>query len=108
MAIVGYHRYNWNHVGVVTSEIAGHEQFVQCVRETVASHSPRWRPGRPPPSARFVIQDVFKLTEARNYDVMDIVNSEVRIMLLYCTQVRRMQMRRRRQMRRRIRRERLP
>ena len=36
---------------------------------------------------RFVIQDVFKLTESGRYDVAAIVNSEVRIILLYCTQV---------------------
>jgi len=35
---------------------------------------------------RFVIQDVFKLTESGRYDVAAIVNSEVRIILLYCTQ----------------------
>ena len=28
-------RYNWNHIGVVTSEIAGHEDFVQCIREKI-------------------------------------------------------------------------
>jgi hypothetical protein len=36
---------------------------------------------------RFIIQDVFKLTEATNYSVSELVNSEVRIFLLYSTQV---------------------
>ena len=37
-------------------------------------------------SCRFIIQDVFKLTESKGYSVSEIVNSEVRIILLYCTQ----------------------
>ena len=35
---------------------------------------------------RFIIQDVFKLTEAKAYSVSEIVSSEVRIILLYSTQ----------------------
>ena len=34
----------------------------------------------------FIIQDVFKLTESKTYDVSEIVSSEVRIILLYCRQ----------------------
>lgn len=36
---------------------------------------------------RFIIQDVFKLTEDKNYNVEEIASSEIRIILLYCTQV---------------------
>ena len=36
--------------------------------------------------SRFIIQDVFKLTEAKAYSVSEIVSSEVRIILLYSTQ----------------------
>ena len=28
-------RYNWRHFGIVTSEIAGHDDFVQAVRDEV-------------------------------------------------------------------------
>ena len=35
---------------------------------------------------RFIVKDVFKLREEKKFDVSDLQNSEVRIMLLYCTQ----------------------
>ena len=40
-AIQSVLRYNWNHIGVVTSEIVGHEKFVQSVREMVLQYHPR-------------------------------------------------------------------
>ena len=42
-----------------------------------------------PNFARFIIQDVFKLTEGTNYSVSELATSEVRIFLLYSTQVKR-------------------
>ena len=29
-------RYNWQHFGILTSEIAGHDDFVQAVRDRIA------------------------------------------------------------------------
>lgn len=67
-------RYKWHQFSVVTSQIAGHDDFVQAVREHVA-----------------LVQDQFKFTilnsiiVTRPSDLVDLVNSEARVMLLYCT-----------------------
>ncbi|XP_023347028.1 glutamate receptor ionotropic, NMDA 2B [Eurytemora carolleeae] len=70
-------RYNWHQFGIVTSEIAGHDDFVQTFREKIPGYQDTFR---------FIIQDVFKLTESKNYTVEDLAKSEVRIFLLYSTQ----------------------
>lgn len=67
-------RYKWHQFSVVTSQIAGHDDFVQAVRERVAA-----------------IQDHFKFTilnsiiVTRPSDLLELVNSEARVMLLYAT-----------------------
>lgn len=67
-------RYKWHQFSIVTSQIAGHDDFVQAVRERVN-----------------VMQEHFKFTilnsiiVTRANDLMELVNSESRIMLLYCT-----------------------
>ena len=68
-------RYNWFRFGIVTSHIAGHQDFLQKVRERCGEER-----------RRFIIQEEFMVSEATNYDVSDIPKSEVRIILLYCTQ----------------------
>ena len=67
-------RYNWFRFGIVTSHIAGHQDFLQKVREKCAQER-----------NRFIIQEEFLVSEATGYDVSDIPKSEVRIILLYCT-----------------------
>lgn len=68
-------RYKWHQFSVVTSQIAGHDDFVQAVRERVAE-----------------MQDHFKFTilnsiiVTRPSDLLELVNSEARVMLLYATQ----------------------
>lgn len=67
-------RYKWHQFSVVTSQIAGHDDFVQAVRERVAQ-----------------MQDHFKFTilnsiiVTRPSDLVELVNSEARVMLLYST-----------------------
>lgn len=67
-------RYKWHQFSVVTSQIAGHDDFVQAVRERVAA-----------------MQDHFKFTilnsiiVTRPNDLLELVNSEARVMLLYST-----------------------
>ena len=67
-------RYNWFRFGIVTSHIAGHQDFLQKVREKCAQER-----------NRFIIQEEFLVSETTGYDVSDIPKSEVRIILLYCT-----------------------
>ncbi|CAB4054151.1 GRIN2B [Lepeophtheirus salmonis] len=69
-------RYNWNQFGIVTSDIAGHDDFVQAIRD--ALHQPS--------RSQYVIQNVFKVSESNNWSVEELTSSEVRIILLYCTQ----------------------
>ncbi|XP_044751863.1 glutamate receptor ionotropic, NMDA 2B [Coccinella septempunctata] len=67
-------RYKWHQFSVVTSLIAGHDDFIQAVRERVS-----------------VMQDRFKFTilnavlVAKKGDLSALVDSEARVMLLYCT-----------------------
>lgn len=36
-------RYNWQHFGVLTTEIAGHDDFVQAIRDRIADEGEfRW------------------------------------------------------------------
>lgn len=67
-------RYKWHQFSVVTSQIAGHDDFVQAVREHVVEMQERFK---------FTILNSIIFT--RPNDLMDLVNSEARVMLLYCT-----------------------
>nr|WQS23387.1 ionotropic receptor 4 [Diaphania glauculalis] len=67
-------RYKWHQFSVVTSAIAGHDDFIQAVRERVTA-----------------LQDRFKFTilnavvVKRPSDLNELVTSEARVMLLYAT-----------------------
>lgn len=67
-------RYKWHQFSVVTSQIAGHDDFIQAVRERTTE-----------------MQDTFKFTilnavlVTKPQDLMELVNSESRVMLLYAT-----------------------
>ncbi|XP_038223274.1 glutamate receptor ionotropic, NMDA 2B [Zerene cesonia] len=67
-------RYKWHQFSVVTSAIAGHDDFIQAVRERVSS-----------------LQDRFKFTilnavvVKKPADLNELVTSEARVMLLYAT-----------------------
>ncbi|XP_013146716.1 PREDICTED: glutamate receptor ionotropic, NMDA 2B-like [Papilio polytes] len=67
-------RYKWHQFSVVTSAIAGHDDFIQAVRERVTA-----------------LQDRFKFTilnaivVKRGSDLNELVTSEARVMLLYAT-----------------------
>lgn len=67
-------RYKWHQFSVVTSQIAGHDDFVQAVREHVVDMQDRFK---------FTILNSIIVT--RSSDLVDLVNSEARVMLLYCT-----------------------
>lgn len=67
-------RYKWHQFSVVTSQIAGHDDFVQAVRESVVEMQDRFK---------FTILNSIIVT--RPSDLVDLVNSEARVMLLYCT-----------------------
>lgn len=67
-------RYKWHQFSVVTSQIAGHDDFVQAVREHVVDMQDRFK---------FTILNSIIVTRAS--DLVDLVNSEARVMLLYCT-----------------------
>uniref|UniRef100_A0A182IWF8 Uncharacterized protein n=1 Tax=Anopheles atroparvus TaxID=41427 RepID=A0A182IWF8_ANOAO len=66
-------RYKWHQFSVVTSQIAGHDDFVQAVREQVAAMD----------HFKFTILNSIIVT--RPSDLLELVNSEARVMLLYCT-----------------------
>ncbi|KAI5645388.1 ligated ion channel l-glutamate- and glycine-binding site domain-containing protein [Phthorimaea operculella] len=67
-------RYKWHQFSVVTSAIAGHDDFIQAVRERVSA-----------------LQDRFKFTilnavvVKKPADLRELVASEARVMLLYAT-----------------------
>merc|ERR1719483_1061116 len=69
-------RYNWKQFAVVTSDIAGHDDFIQAVREEVFRM-------REDLNFRFFIQAEVKVTKEDHIDKL--VDSETRIVLLYCT-----------------------
>lgn len=90
-------RYKWHQFSIVTSQIAGHDDFIQAVRERVNDVQVRrivfftqikktktLTVGNPQ-------QEQFKFTilnsviVTRSSDLMELVNSEARVMLLYCT-----------------------
>lgn len=67
-------RYKWHQFSIVTSQIAGHDDFVQALRERVNAMTEHFK---------FTILNSIIVTRAS--DLMELVNSESRIMLLYCT-----------------------
>eukprot|EP00094_Tigriopus_californicus_P005832 TCALIF_05620-PA protein Name:"Similar to Grin2b Glutamate receptor ionotropic, NMDA 2B (Mus musculus)" AED:0.15 eAED:0.15 QI:141/0.85/0.73/1/1/1/15/0/1075 len=71
-------RYGWEQFGIVTSEIAGHDDFVQAVRDQISEGKYK--------KSKYVVQDMFKVTESNGWSFKEIAQSEARIFLLYCTQ----------------------
>ena len=71
-------RYQWSQFGLLTSEIAGRDDFIQAVRDAIAMSDN---------SDQLIVQDVFKTSESSEWDLSDLADSEVRIILLYCTQI---------------------
>lgn len=68
-------RYKWHQFSVVTSQIAGHDDFVQAVRERVNAMQEHFK---------FTILNSITVTRP-SHDLVELVNSESRVMLLYCT-----------------------
>ena len=67
-------RYKWHQFSVVTSQIAGHDDFVQAVRERISDMQDTFK---------FTILSAILVTDTR--DLLELVNSESRVMLLYST-----------------------
>ncbi|KAK4877551.1 hypothetical protein RN001_010057 [Aquatica leii] len=67
-------RYKWHQFSVVTSPIAGHDDFIQAVRERVSAMQDRFK---------FTILNAVLV--AKSGDLAALVDSEARVMLLYCT-----------------------
>ncbi|KAK2585547.1 hypothetical protein KPH14_010189 [Odynerus spinipes] len=67
-------RYKWHQFSVVTSQIAGHDDFIQAVRERISDMQDTFK---------FTILSAVQVTEAS--DLLELVNSESRVMLLYST-----------------------
>lgn len=67
-------RYKWHQFSVVTSQIAGHDDFVQAVRERISDMQDTFK---------FTILSAILVTDPR--DLLELVNSESRVMLLYST-----------------------
>ncbi|EEB15818.1 NMDA-type glutamate receptor subunit 1, variant, putative [Pediculus humanus corporis] len=67
-------RYKWHQFSIVTSQIAGHDDFVQAVRESVTNMQDRFK---------FTILNSVLVTKPQ--DLQELVNSESRVMLLYST-----------------------
>ena len=67
-------RYKWHQFSIVTSQIAGHDDFIQAVRENAADIQERFK---------YTILNSIIVT--RPSDLVELVNSEARVMLLYCT-----------------------
>lgn len=67
-------RYKWHQFSVVTSQIAGHDDFVQAVRERISETQERFK---------FTLLKAILWTEPQ--DLTDLINSESRVMLLYST-----------------------
>ncbi|XP_063227962.1 glutamate receptor ionotropic, NMDA 2B [Bacillus rossius redtenbacheri] len=67
-------RYKWHQFSVVTSQIAGHDDFIQAVRERVTEVQDRFK---------FTILNAVLVTSP--LDLQELVNSESRVMLLYST-----------------------
>ncbi|XP_069687880.1 glutamate receptor ionotropic, NMDA 2B isoform X4 [Periplaneta americana] len=67
-------RYKWHQFSVVTSQIAGHDDFIQAVRERITDMQDRFK---------FTILNAVLVTKPN--DLQELVNSESRVMLLYST-----------------------
>ncbi|XP_059477273.1 glutamate receptor ionotropic, NMDA 2B isoform X1 [Neocloeon triangulifer] len=67
-------RYKWHQFSIVTSQIAGHDDFVQAVRERIILMQDRFK---------FTILNTVVVT--RSADLKELQNSESRVMLLYST-----------------------
>ncbi|XP_067004447.1 glutamate receptor ionotropic, NMDA 2B isoform X1 [Anabrus simplex] len=67
-------RYKWHQFSVVTSQIAGHDDFIQAVRER--AHQSQ---------ANFKMVVIDTLIVSQPADLESLVNSEARIILLYST-----------------------
>nr|XP_034831518.1 glutamate receptor ionotropic, NMDA 2B [Maniola hyperantus]XP_034831519.1 glutamate receptor ionotropic, NMDA 2B [Maniola hyperantus] len=67
-------RYKWHQFSVVTSAIAGHDDFIQAVRERVSALQDRFK---------FTILNAVVVKKAA--DLNELVTSEARVMLLYAT-----------------------
>ncbi len=65
-------RYNWHQFAIVTSQIAGHDDFVQAVRDRVQASE-----------FKFIILTTVMVVSEK--DLLPLVGSEARILLLYCT-----------------------
>ncbi|XP_026465819.1 glutamate receptor ionotropic, NMDA 2B isoform X1 [Ctenocephalides felis] len=68
-------RYKWHQFSVVTSQIAGHDDFIQAVRERVSVMQDRFK---------FTILNAILVTSPKA-DLVELVQSESRVMLLYST-----------------------
>lgn len=68
------HRYKWHQFSIVTSQIAGHDDFGQAVRERVNEMQDHFK---------FTILNTIVVTKPSDFN--DLVNSESRVMLLYAT-----------------------
>jgi hypothetical protein len=69
-------RYNWQQFSIVTSEIAGHDDFIQAVRDKVATM-------KSAEEFSFNIQSEVKVKSKE--DLRELELSETRIILLYST-----------------------
>ncbi|XP_054286010.1 glutamate receptor ionotropic, NMDA 2B isoform X4 [Macrosteles quadrilineatus] len=67
-------RYKWHRFSIVTSQIAGHDDFIQAIRERITEMQDRFK---------FTILNTVLVT--RPADLLELVNSESRVMLLYST-----------------------
>ncbi|XP_011261455.1 glutamate receptor ionotropic, NMDA 2B isoform X4 [Camponotus floridanus] len=67
-------RYKWHQFSVVTSQIAGHDDFIQAVRERISDMQDTFK---------FTILSAILVTDP--HDLQELVNSESRVMLLYST-----------------------
>ncbi|XP_036141844.1 glutamate receptor ionotropic, NMDA 2B isoform X5 [Monomorium pharaonis] len=67
-------RYKWHQFSIVTSQIAGHDDFIQAVRERISDMQDTFK---------FTILSAILVTEP--HDLLELVNSESRVMLLYST-----------------------
>ncbi|XP_073998122.1 glutamate ionotropic receptor NMDA type subunit 2 isoform X3 [Rhodnius prolixus] len=67
-------RYKWHRFSVVTSQIAGHDDFIQAIRERITEVQDRFK---------FTILNSVLVTQSS--DLMELVNSESRVMLMYAT-----------------------
>ncbi|XP_043223940.1 glutamate receptor ionotropic, NMDA 2B-like isoform X2 [Amphibalanus amphitrite] len=67
-------RYNWHGFAIVTSQIAGYDEFTRAVRDTALELQEEFK---------FSILNTIIVRESK--DLEELANSEARIMLLYCT-----------------------